>query len=257
MRRCSPAGSQVRSIGLMWSRRSATRRVSLQPLGVAQPYRKESTPGMRLESVDQCALGDRVIYEDRVASALRSGFRTSIAADGFGRGRVRHRLGHGPMLPAGSAAASRHPRSRQRSDSLQAVFPKLCSISSPKTRSTLARRLASARRRRRDAVSDVCARWPRFLDAWSRLGQLVRATARPAGTESLRTTAVVSTACASQDGEDPVTSVAGTRPMSRFRQDSKVTCVAAARPWARPTEAQCGCGRFLYQLDPGWDRRSD
>src|SRR6185295_16887992 len=27
---------------------------------------------------------------------------------------------------------------------------------------------------RRDAVSDVCARWPRFLDAWARLGQLAR-----------------------------------------------------------------------------------
>ena len=27
---------------------------------------------------------------------------------------------------------------------------------------------------RRDAVSDVCARWPRFLDAWARLAQLAR-----------------------------------------------------------------------------------
>ncbi len=27
---------------------------------------------------------------------------------------------------------------------------------------------------RRDAVADVCARWPRFLDSWSRLGQLAR-----------------------------------------------------------------------------------
>src|ERR1700741_4180955 len=27
---------------------------------------------------------------------------------------------------------------------------------------------------RRDAVADVCARWPRFLDAWARLGQLAR-----------------------------------------------------------------------------------
>ena len=25
---------------------------------------------------------------------------------------------------------------------------------------------------RRDAVADVCARWPRFLDAWAQLGQL-------------------------------------------------------------------------------------
>ena len=27
---------------------------------------------------------------------------------------------------------------------------------------------------RRDAVSDVCARWPAFLDAWARLGELAR-----------------------------------------------------------------------------------
>jgi hypothetical protein len=27
---------------------------------------------------------------------------------------------------------------------------------------------------RRDAVSDVCARWPRFLDAWAQLGRLAR-----------------------------------------------------------------------------------
>ena len=27
---------------------------------------------------------------------------------------------------------------------------------------------------RRQAVSDVCARWPQFLDAWARLGQLAR-----------------------------------------------------------------------------------
>src|SRR5215210_3469519 len=27
---------------------------------------------------------------------------------------------------------------------------------------------------RRDAVADVCARWPRFLDAWAQLGQLAR-----------------------------------------------------------------------------------
>ncbi len=27
---------------------------------------------------------------------------------------------------------------------------------------------------RRDAVADVCARWPRFLDAWAQLGRLGR-----------------------------------------------------------------------------------
>ena len=27
---------------------------------------------------------------------------------------------------------------------------------------------------RRDAVADVCARWPRFLDAWAQLGRVAR-----------------------------------------------------------------------------------
>jgi Protein of unknown function (DUF3151) len=34
--------------------------------------------------------------------------------------------------------------------------------------------LASPAERRRDAVAAVCARWPRFLDAWARLGELGR-----------------------------------------------------------------------------------
>ncbi len=34
--------------------------------------------------------------------------------------------------------------------------------------------LALAPDRRRDAVSDVVARWPRFLDGWARLGELAR-----------------------------------------------------------------------------------
>ncbi len=34
--------------------------------------------------------------------------------------------------------------------------------------------LAVAPEDRRDAVADVAARWPRFLDAWARLGELAR-----------------------------------------------------------------------------------
>src|SRR5471030_1159839 len=34
--------------------------------------------------------------------------------------------------------------------------------------------LAGAVEGRRDAVADVCARWPRFLDAWAQLGRLGR-----------------------------------------------------------------------------------
>jgi hypothetical protein len=34
--------------------------------------------------------------------------------------------------------------------------------------------LATPLEQRRDAVAAVCARWPRFLDAWARLGELGR-----------------------------------------------------------------------------------
>jgi hypothetical protein len=34
--------------------------------------------------------------------------------------------------------------------------------------------LATPIEQRRDAVAAVCARWPRFLDAWARLGELGR-----------------------------------------------------------------------------------
>jgi Protein of unknown function (DUF3151) len=39
---------------------------------------------------------------------------------------------------------------------------------------TLAAALATPEAQRRDAVAAVCARWPRFLDAWAQLGALGR-----------------------------------------------------------------------------------
>lgn len=44
----------------------------------------------------------------------------------------------------------------------------------PDALAALAAALAEPAARQRDAVSAVVARWPRFLDAWSRLGQLAR-----------------------------------------------------------------------------------
>jgi hypothetical protein len=38
----------------------------------------------------------------------------------------------------------------------------------------LADALAAPVERRRDAVADVCAHWPRYLDAWAHLGGLAR-----------------------------------------------------------------------------------
>jgi hypothetical protein len=40
--------------------------------------------------------------------------------------------------------------------------------------SALADALAAPVERRRDAVGDVCAHWPRYLDAWAHLGELAR-----------------------------------------------------------------------------------
>ena len=44
----------------------------------------------------------------------------------------------------------------------------------PTAAGALADALAAPVEQRRDAVADVCAHWPRFLDAWSRLGGLAR-----------------------------------------------------------------------------------
>ena len=41
-------------------------------------------------------------------------------------------------------------------------------------RDALAAALAEPPERRRDAVADVAVRWPRYLDAWARLGSLAR-----------------------------------------------------------------------------------
>ncbi len=44
----------------------------------------------------------------------------------------------------------------------------------PASASALSDALAAPVERRRDAVADVCARWPRYLDAWAHLGGLAR-----------------------------------------------------------------------------------
>ena len=44
----------------------------------------------------------------------------------------------------------------------------------PDALEALRRALAESPERRRDAVAEVAARWPRFLDAWAQLGELAR-----------------------------------------------------------------------------------
>ena len=106
--------------------------------------------------------------------------------------------------------------------------------------------------RRRAAVASVAARWPRFLDAWARLGQLARDDAEAysafrvgyhRGLDRLR-----------QNGWRGSGYV-------RWRHESNRSFLRAL-DGLRRTAAAIGevseeerCDDFLHQLDPDWDRR--
>ena len=107
---------------------------------------------------------------------------------------------------------------------------------------------------RREAVSDVCARWPRYLDAWARLAQLARddveayAYSRVAyhrGLDRLR-----------QSGWRGSGYVRWRRETNRGFLRGLEGLRAAAESIGEADEAR-RCDEFLYQLDPEWDRRPD
>jgi len=119
-------------------------------------------------------------------------------------------------------------------------------------RRALSAALAEPLERRRDAVADVVARWPRFLDGWARLGEL---------------------------GRDPVEAYAAFRVgyhrgLDRLRQSGwrgsgyvrwrheTNRGFLRALDGLRRTAAEIGehdeeerGATFLRQLDPEWDRR--
>lgn len=114
--------------------------------------------------------------------------------------------------------------------------------------------LSGAVEGRRDAVSDVCARWPRFLDAWSRLGQLARDDVEAyayfrvgyhRGLDRLRQSGWRGSGYVRWQNE---TNRGFLRALEGLR--------SAAEAIGEVDEAQ-RCNEFLYQLDPNWDRRSD
>ena len=114
--------------------------------------------------------------------------------------------------------------------------------------------LAGAVEGRRDAVSDVCARWPRFLDAWARLGQLARDDVEAyayfrvgyhRGLDRLR-----------KSGWRGSGYVRWTHATNRGFLRSLEGLRSAAEAIGEIDEAQ-RCDEFVYQLDPSWDRRSD
>jgi hypothetical protein len=114
--------------------------------------------------------------------------------------------------------------------------------------------LASPVEGRRDAVADVCARWPRFLDAWSRLGQLARDDVEAyayfrvgyhRGLDRLR-----------QSGWRGSGYVRWRNETNRGFLRALEGLRSAAEAIGESDEAR-RCDEFLYQLDPNWDRRSD
>jgi hypothetical protein len=102
---------------------------------------------------------------------------------------------------------------------------------------------------RRDAVSDVVARWPRFLDGWARLGQLARdsvegyACARVGyhrGLDRLRQSGWRGSGYVRWEHE---TNRGFLRALDGLRQ--RADEIGEADEAAR-------CSEFLLQLEPGW-----
>ena len=107
---------------------------------------------------------------------------------------------------------------------------------------------------RRDAVADVCARWPSYLDAWARLGQLARDDVEAyayfrvgyhRGLDRLRRSGWRGSGYVRWNHE---TNRGFLRALEGLR--------SAAEAIGEVDEAQ-RCDEFVQQLDPGWDRRSD
>ena len=103
-------------------------------------------------------------------------------------------------------------------------------------------------------MSDVCARWPRFLDAWARLGQLARDDVEAyayfrvgyhRGLDRLRQSGWRGSGYVRWQHE---TNRGFLRALDGLR--------SAAEAIGEVDEAK-RCDEFVYQLDPNWDRRSE
>jgi hypothetical protein len=113
--------------------------------------------------------------------------------------------------------------------------------------------LAAPPSERRDKVSEVVARWPRYLDAWARLGELARD----------RVEAYAAFRVGYHRGLDRLRQ-AGWRgngyvrwshePNRGFLRSLDGLRGAAAAIGEQDEELRCD--EFLHQLDPDWDRRA-
>ena len=107
---------------------------------------------------------------------------------------------------------------------------------------------------RRDAIAAVVARWPRYLDAWARLGDVARddveayacyRVAYHRGLDRLRGSGWRGAGYVRWRDE---TNRGFLRSLDGLRR--------AAAAIGEDDEA-ARCAEFLHQLDPDWDRRSD
>ena len=120
----------------------------------------------------------------------------------------------------------------------------------PQALAALAAALEQPREERRAAVAAVVARWPRFLDAWARLGQLARDDVE----------AYASFRVGYHRGLDRLRQ-SGWRGSGyvRWRQESNRGFLRALDGLRRMAEAigetdeAERCAQFIGQLDPGWD----
>ena len=124
---------------------------------------------------------------------------------------------------------------------------------SPAALSALEEALAQPPDRQREAVAAVVERWPRFLDAWARLGRLARDEVE----------AYAYFRVGYHRGLDRLRGEAGWRGSGyvRWRHESNrgflraLEGLSEAAAAMGETEEQERCAGFLRQLDPDWDRR--
>lgn len=124
----------------------------------------------------------------------------------------------------------------------------------PDVQDALAAALAQPIESRRDAVADVATRWPRYLDAWARLGELARDDIEAyayfrvgyhRGLDRLRQAGWRGSGYvrwAHDDNRGFLRALEGLR--------------GAAEAIGEADEAT-RCDEFVHQLDPNWDRRTN
>lgn len=127
-------------------------------------------------------------------------------------------------------------------------------------REALAAALATPEDLRRDAVAQVATRWPRYLDAWARLGGLVEAGAASSGSASDQAAAYACYRVGYHRGLDQLRQ-SGWRGQGyvRWRHAPNRGFLRSLAGMARVAGAigeddeARRCLTFIAQLDPGWD----